>query len=186
MGHILLADPILTERLLLRIPQLEDAEQLNEAVTESIEDLRPWMPWAQSAPTLEESQQVCRSMNERAVAGTDNVIFGFDRKTGELVLSTGLHPRHPDSSALEIGYWCRSSKHGHGYVTEAVRALTPLALAMGAPLVIIRCDVRNVKSQAVALRCGYRLAVEKLEEDPLGGDRRMNWYVFDPREQAQS
>ncbi len=42
-----------TERLTIRAPRVEDAQEIVEAVTESLPELRPWMPWAKEPPTLE-------------------------------------------------------------------------------------------------------------------------------------
>lgn len=45
-----------SERLLIRAPLWGDGAAVNEAVRESVEELRPWMPWAQTVPTIEESE----------------------------------------------------------------------------------------------------------------------------------
>jgi hypothetical protein len=55
-------DPILlpipesfeSNRLIIRAPLWEDGKMVNEAIKESINELQPWMPWAQQIPTLEE------------------------------------------------------------------------------------------------------------------------------------
>ena len=41
-----------------------------------------------------------------------------DKETGEHVGNSGLHNVHWDVPKFEIGYWCRTSKVGQGYVTE--------------------------------------------------------------------
>jgi len=40
-----------SERLLLRAPRAGDGAALNEAVAQSLDELKPWLPWAQSTPT---------------------------------------------------------------------------------------------------------------------------------------
>ena len=42
-----------TERLTIRAPRVEDAQEVMEAVIESLPELRPWMPWAAEPPVLE-------------------------------------------------------------------------------------------------------------------------------------
>lgn len=49
-----------TERLLIRAPLWGDGVSMNEAIRESIDELRPWMAFAQVIPTLEESEKVTR------------------------------------------------------------------------------------------------------------------------------
>ena len=55
MDHPLLEDAperIETERLILRTARGDDAATLNAAACESLDDLRVYMPWAQTAPSL--------------------------------------------------------------------------------------------------------------------------------------
>jgi ribosomal-protein-serine acetyltransferase len=72
---------------------------------------------------------------------------------------------------FEIGYWCRSSETGKGYVTEVVQALSKVAFEhLGAARVEIRCDDSNLRSAAVAERCGYTLegVLKNHERNPKG------------------
>ena len=45
-----------TERLTLRAPHPDYAQEMNDGIRESIAELREWMDWAQQIPTLEESR----------------------------------------------------------------------------------------------------------------------------------
>mgnify|MGYP000900625190 CR=1 FL=1 len=54
-----------TARLTIRSPQPGDGAELNAAVIDSLNELRPWMPWAQQAPTLEESEINARKAHIR-------------------------------------------------------------------------------------------------------------------------
>ena len=59
--------------------------------------------------------------------------------------------------AREIGYWIRADAEGHGYVTEAVAALTRVGFELDdVEWVEIRCDPANERSAAVPRRLGYR------------------------------
>ncbi len=147
-----------TERLVIRKPRLEDAEAIYASVLESLPELSPWMPWATPGYSL----QGCEDNTREAIAQfmtRQNLRYHFhDKATGEHIGNSGLHRIDWNVPKFEIGYWCRTSKSGHGYVTEAVRALTALALEdFGAARVEIQCDDKNVKSAQVAQRCGYGL-----------------------------
>src|SRR4051794_9877759 len=48
-----------TERLVLRCWDPADSDALDEAVAESLDELRPWMPWA-ADPTVEPTHEVLR------------------------------------------------------------------------------------------------------------------------------
>ncbi|CAN5884632.1 GNAT family N-acetyltransferase [soil metagenome] len=147
-----------TDRLVVRPPRLDDVPDIYAAVCESLPDLQPWMPWA----TAEYSLQSCEENTRTAVAHfitREDLRYHFhDKTTGELLVCSGLHRIDWRVPKFEIGYWCRSSQSGKGFVTEGVAALTTLALeTLGAARVEIRCDDRNLRSAAVAERCGYTL-----------------------------
>ena len=151
-----------TPRLILRCPTSADAAAQNEAVCESLADLRPYMPWAQAAPTLAQSEAECRRMHAKYLLREDLVMFMFERlddgREGDLVGGTGLHRIDWAQRNFEIGYWCRTSRQRQGYVAEAVQALTRLAFdRLEARRVEIRTDAGNERSWRVAERAGFRL-----------------------------
>ena len=150
-------DSFETERLIIRCPQPGSGAAVNAAVLESLEELRLWMPWAQNAPSLEESEENCRRWRARFLAREDLTLHLF-LKDGAFVGSSGLHRINWEVPKFEIGYWCRTSQQGRGYITEAVRGIMDFAFAqLHAERVEIRCDARNEKSRRVAERAGFAL-----------------------------
>ncbi len=113
-----------TERLVIRAPSAADAPAVNAAIRESFEALHQWMKWARELPSLEETTAYSKMAEESFLAGEDFAVRAFLKSTGEFVLAGGLHPRDWEVPKFEIGYWCRTSQQGCGYVTEAVRAIT--------------------------------------------------------------
>src|SRR5215475_8757445 len=53
-------DQFETERLIIRAPQPGDGKAINDAIRESLDDLRPWMPWARIVPSVAESETFAR------------------------------------------------------------------------------------------------------------------------------
>lgn len=150
--------PLLTQRLIIRAPVPDDAHALTNAIQETFEDLHLWMPWAKSPQTLEESREVIDRMTSNWLPLRDYVLFCFDRQTSEFVLASGLHCIEPIVPSFHIGYWCRKSFQGQGYVTEAAKAIRDAGFdTVGAKRIEIRCDERNLASRAVAERCGFPL-----------------------------
>jgi RimJ/RimL family protein N-acetyltransferase len=150
--------PLLTERLIIRAPAPEDAPALSNAIAETFDQLKLWMPWAQSPQTLDESRGVIDRMISKWIPMRDYVLFCFDRQTGEFVMAGGLHPVNLQVPSFHIGYWCRTSYQGKGYVTESVKAIRDAGFEIvGAKRIEIRCDARNSASRAVAERCGFPL-----------------------------
>ena len=156
-------DRIQSPRLLIRAPRWGDGPALNAAVCESFEALKPWMPWAQKTPTLEESEEVARRAHLKYWAREEFTLQFWlrDPQTNrETLLIGGGGLVRPDWSvpSFEIGYWCRTSHAGQGYISEAVRAISTLAFEhAAAERLHIRCDPRNERSRHVAQACGFAL-----------------------------
>jgi RimJ/RimL family protein N-acetyltransferase len=145
------------ERVVVRPYRPEDAEALHEAVVESRDHLRPWMPWADSHQTIEESRDWLVRAIAKHMTREEIALPIWEIKTGRLLGGTGLHPRNWEIRSFEIGYWLRKSAEGKGYATEAVRLLVQFALEeLKANRVEIRCDERNTHSAAVARRLGFK------------------------------
>jgi len=153
---------ITTPRLILRSARASDAPAVNAAVIESLDALRPFMPWAQSAPTLVQTEGECRRMQAKFLLREDLPMMMFERladgREGEYIGGTGLHRIDWQVRRFEVGYWCRSRRIGQGYVAEAVEAMTRLAfLDLRARRVEVRMDDGNERSRRVAERCGFVL-----------------------------
>jgi RimJ/RimL family protein N-acetyltransferase len=174
-----------TERLVLRVPSVFDAPAAIAAQHESFADLQRWMKWAATPITLEETTTYARMASEVFGSGEDFALWAFLKGTDEFVMACGLHHCDWEVPKFEIGYWCRTSHQGHGYVTEAVRALTRVGFErLGANRMEIRCDERNSRSRRVAERAGYRLEA-KLKNDsraPDGALRNTLIYALFPDE----
>lgn len=149
-----------TERLILRMPCRADAAALNHAVCESLEDLRVCMPWAQTLPSLAQSDADCRRMEARFLLREDLTFFMFERRSdgseGAFTGGCGLHRIDWQVRRFELGYWCRSSRTRQGFVTEAARALCRVAFdQLQARRVEVRMDDLNERSWQVAERAGF-------------------------------
>jgi RimJ/RimL family protein N-acetyltransferase len=133
-----------------------DAQALVRIVTENLEHLRPWMPWAQEPPTEAEEREFLGRMERAWERRSD---FGFAIELPEVgpIGGIGLHTRQGPGT-LEIGYWIAAARTGRGHVTAAAGALTDASFALpGVERVEIRCDERNHASAAIPRRLGFRL-----------------------------
>jgi RimJ/RimL family protein N-acetyltransferase len=169
-----LPEVLASERLLLRAPRAGDGVVLNDAMMESLESLKPWMPWAQTMPSLEQSELTCREMALRFAQRTDLTLFMFERAAGDafgrLVGGTGWHRMDWNVPRFEIGYWCRPSLQGRGLVSEAVRTVARFAFdSLRARRVEVRMSSTNARSRKVAERCGFTLE-GVLRQDSLDVD----------------
>lgn len=148
--------PIETPRLMIRNPMPGDGARVNAAILESMEALTPWMPWAQTAPSLEDSEIHARRSYAKWILREDLAMLIFEKATGEFVGGSGLHRIKWEVPAFEIGYWCRTKFSGRGFIQESTNAITRFAFAaLEAKRVEIRCDSRNKKSISVIERLGF-------------------------------
>jgi RimJ/RimL family protein N-acetyltransferase len=147
---------IVTERLVIRCWEPTDAPRLKEAIDSSLDQLRPWMPWARSEPQeLSEKVALLRRFRGEFDLGTDFVMGMFDVDEREVVGGTGLHKRR-GADALEIGYWIRTSHVGRGLATESTAALTRVAFELcDVDRVEIRIDPANEPSLAIPRKLGF-------------------------------
>ncbi len=167
---IQLPETLETERLLLRVPRLQDAPAVNAAIQASYPELHEWMDWAVQPQTLEQTQTFCRDARERWLRAEDWPLLMFLRDSETLVGSTGLVRPNWSVPRAEIGYWCHTAHTGRGYVTEVTRALTTFCFeAIGCRRVEIRMDSCNAKSYAVPERLGFKLEA-LLENDARAND----------------
>ncbi|MBO0685536.1 MAG: GNAT family N-acetyltransferase, partial [Candidatus Dormibacteraeota bacterium] len=99
----------------LRRWRLEDAPQVAALVTENLEHLRPWMPWAQEAPS-QERQRIFIEGARRGWEERTDFQYALTLADGVPIGSIGLHIRG-GRGTLEIGYWLAAGHSGHGYMT---------------------------------------------------------------------
>jgi RimJ/RimL family protein N-acetyltransferase len=165
----------------LRRMTAQDSPAVSAAATESLEHLRPWMPWATPEGVSVETQRVRMSGPAWAWAPDGDYAYGVFLADGRLVASLGLH-RRVGPGALEIGYWVHVDHVRRGIATTSARALTDVGFALpGIRRMEIHCDAANQASAAVPARLGYRLVGSEEHEPEAPGEegRRLVWVVYE-------
>ena len=114
----------------LRLFRTGDAKALALAVGESLEHLRPWMPWADDESADERFQrQRLRGVQHKAATGEEWQYGLFPTDESRVLGSFGLMTRQGPGT-IEIGYWVHVDEIGHGLATLAsARAHQRLARA---------------------------------------------------------
>jgi ribosomal-protein-serine acetyltransferase len=167
------------ERVVVRPYRESDAQALFEAVAESRDHLRPWLPFADEHQTVDESRHWIIQQVANWILRDDLILSIWEQATDRYVGGTGLHPHDWEIGYFEIGYWVRASAEGHGYIVEAVRLLTEYALdTLKANRVEIRCDELNVRSAAIPQRLGYVLEGRLRNNLTAPGGRLRTTLVF--------
>lgn len=171
-----------TPRLLLRCWDPADAPRLKEAVDQSLDHLRDWMPWAHDEPQeLQQKIERLRQFRGKFDLGQDFVYGIFSRDETRVLGSSGLHTRLGDG-AREIGYWIHKDFINQGLATEAAAALTRVAFEIEkVRRVEIHCDPANVRSAAVPRKLGFTHEATLRNRLPFTGDRLLDvmiWTLF--------
>jgi RimJ/RimL family protein N-acetyltransferase len=133
---------------------LSDASVLHEAARESLDELRPWMPWCHPAYSIEESRSW---LGMQVPAFQEGIAFEFAivSADGRYLGGCGLNQIDRANNRANLGYWVRSSAARRGVATQAVRAIRDWAFRNTQ---LVRLEVviavGNVASHRVAEKSG--------------------------------
>ncbi|WP_341356561.1 GNAT family N-acetyltransferase [Rossellomorea sp. y25] len=151
-------DRIETSRLYIRPCMPGDGPDVFNAIQESRNELKQWLPFARKAQTLEEVEAGVRDSYAEFIKKTDIRLHIYLKDTDGFIGSTGFHRIDWDVPKVEIGYWLHTKHTKKGYIVEAVNALTHFALnELSCKRVEIRCDDRNAGSKRVPEKLGFTL-----------------------------
>ena len=144
----------------LRRHREDDLDAVFAAVTESLDHLRPWMPWAAGYTRQAAAEFVAKSARSWA----DGSEYGYAIiADGMLAGGCSLMDRI-GPGGLEIGYWVHRAWTRRGLATAASAALVQAAFGLpGVDRVEIVHDELNVASAGVPRKLGFT----EVERRPL-------------------
>ena len=148
--------PIVTPRLILRPPTLDDLDSIQTAKEEAWSDLQLWMTWAfddqRSRQAMENSiRRVMDYQNQAGIA-----LAGFHRINGDFVVRTALDLTDKQD-VYETGYWAAAKYAGRGMATEAANAAIRYAFGhLGAKAISIGYFDGNESSRRIVEKLGFR------------------------------
>ncbi|MFF7232589.1 RimJ/RimL family protein N-acetyltransferase [Streptomyces sp. 2333.5] len=151
-----------------------DLPEFFRVIEESLEHLRPWMPWV-AEHSLARTTDFLAQRPERWASGEEfTYAIVLD---GAIVGACGLFRRDdvPDNGR-EIGYWLHPGATGRGVATRTARALVEQAFRLpGVDFVEVVHDPANRASGAVPARLGFtehlRRPAERLAPAETGEDQ---------------
>jgi len=115
MRHLM---PIVTPRLLLRPPTLDDLDAIQAAKEDAWDDSQLWMAWAfdNQRPRQALERSIRRVMNFQSQSGI--ALAGFHKFNGDFVVRTPLDLTD-EAGVYETGYWVSPKYARQGMATEA-------------------------------------------------------------------
>ncbi|KYK58122.1 acetyltransferase [Drechmeria coniospora] len=173
------AEELVDDKLTLRRWRADDADSLYAAASSSLAELGRWMPWAAKGYSKDDADRFLRFTTGAWDADEeyDYAIVDDGRVSGSCGLIRRIGP-----DALEIGYWLAADATGRGLATRAASLLVDAAFLLPVDRVQIRHDRRNVRSEAIPRRLGFRCLGQQASPAPPETD--IVWQLDRPRKQA--
>lgn len=156
----------------LRAPRVQDAPALVDAIADSLDALKRFMPFGHAPQTIDVQYARLTGLIGSYWRGEDYTWHLRDPADPERLLGCiGLHRRAMNPRALEVGYWIRSGADGRGLCTRAVRAIAVLAFEHF-DCVRVQCgyDINNGASARVAEKAGFVVEGDLTDYGPAGDD----------------
>ncbi len=159
---------------ILRCPEPGDGARVHEAVVESLEELRKWpasIPWAMNEPSVDASEIFCRTSKADFVKRVRFPYLVFDAESSVLIGCMGVVQLDWHVPKFEIGFWSRTSCHGKGHMTDALKTLISyLRQSIGARRIECFTDEQNTRARALCERAGmsHEATLRNERVDPDG------------------
>jgi RimJ/RimL family protein N-acetyltransferase len=149
-----------TGRLVLTPPGQADIDALTAICQDP--QIPAWTTVPSPYTRADAERFVLETVPNGLAAGTDAVFALYHATTGQVLGMVGLHriePRGATRTArAELGYWTAAEARGHGYMTEAARAVCRWGFAdLGLERIDWMAFVPNHASRRVAEKLGFTL-----------------------------
>lgn len=168
---------IVTKRLVLKKYKLSMATEMFNALNSDRKRLGKFLSFISATKTLADEKRHITSTNEKWRKAEQFFYSIFEKSSNRYMGNIGVHTINWAHDCCEIGYWIHGDFEGHGYVSEAVTALTSCCYKKGFHRLEIRCQPENVRSIAVAKRCGF-IYEACLKENRIMGKTYRDTLVF--------
>lgn len=148
-------EKIVGENVVL-VPRTEAYDEaLWQLIDKSRVFLRPYLFWVDGTCSVADVHKISLSFYKNFQEQNFFEYVFLDKQTKKLVGAGGAHTVLYNKRQAEFGYYRDVEASGKGYVSEAVSLLAKELFARGIHRLVIKCDVENIASAAVAKRCGF-------------------------------
>jgi len=168
------------ERIQLVPPSLKYTESMLTVINDSQAELSQFLPWVSELLTVNELEHNIKEALDNFTNFTGEFWFNIiEKETGVFIGVVGFIVRDKSVPYFEIGYWLQTSKVGKGYITEAVKLVEKYAFDdHHAKRLEIKMANSNLKSQAVAQRCGFQFEAQLVNARRLPSGELDNTLVY--------
>lgn len=110
-------------RVTLRPYTNKDPAELWKAISSSIKEMSPWLPFAHEGYTLKETKDWLKRLPDGWRLGMAYNFAICDAVTGEMIGGCGINSINDENLYANLGYWVRSDRAGQGVAPAAARLL---------------------------------------------------------------
>ena len=143
------------EKIAIRRFERADAEQLCEAVRESVPDLTFWMTWCHRGYALQDAVKFLVSHDELWERGDRYDMAICHKATGTLLGSIGLSHLNRNHQCANVGYWVRTTWTGQGCAKAAIKLAAQFGFnSLGLSRIEFLIQAGDVRSLQAATRAG--------------------------------
>ncbi len=108
-------------QIILRPPELEDAENIYNAVEVSRAELTSWMDWCRPDFSIDVPLEWIKRQPQDWEQGKNYQFIIIDNATQLFMGCCGINHINQYYLLGNLGYWVRSDRHGEGIATEATK-----------------------------------------------------------------
>lgn len=160
--------PLETERLVLRPYTDADFDALHALYSEP--EVARWLYYEPDTPEATRAR-LARKIAGSALTEEQGLNAAVELRDGTFVGDVVLFYMAPaEHRSIELGFSFLPEHQGHGYATEAARAVVDWAFARGFHRVYGRLEPRNVASARVLEKLGMRKEAHLVENEWVKGE----------------
>lgn len=153
----------------LALADASTAAAMHALTIANLDRLRRWEPWAQSAPTEQDTADYIRS---NLSAFTEGTVLPLIIRHGPDPIGSITVRVDPYLGTAELGYWISAEHEGRGAVTRAAQALVQHSFDdLRIARVEIRTSTENTRSRRLAERLGLDYEGTLRAAQPVGATR---------------
>jgi RimJ/RimL family protein N-acetyltransferase len=145
---------IYTQRLVLRLPAIEEAELLADTIRLS-PSLHQWLDWCSQAFDRQEAEEFIAANQLNWIKDLSYGFSLFRKSDNALIGMVALSELYHSFNMASVGYWVADDYQNQGYGKEALDALIEFGFSqLKLTRLEIVCDPDNLPSHRLASRCG--------------------------------
>lgn len=127
----------------------------------------PWLPWMGCEETLQSTREFLEFTDNQRQNRLGYYYAILSKTELKILGAIDLIEINWGKKSVSISYWLDQTAEGKGYISEAMPLAEKLAIDLGFKILRIVCHERNIRSQKIPLKFGYKFT----EIDKEGGQR---------------